>query len=189
MSPEQELVPRAGPAVLQMRVPSSTCPRSWGLPDHLQLAVLVADSSQTPNPASPANPRFTESCLAANFVHCGSGGIASVALPVPAHWLCPAGAAAGTEHGEAAVQRDAALFPVHHQAGDCECLGGALVGQGSEPRGTTTPGQRPRKGYQGTPEGPWLCELIAGVFWIQDFASNRTFCMLPLSSWGGRAAT
>lgn len=25
----------------------------------------------------------------------------------------------------------------------------------------------------GIPKGPWLCELIAGVSWMEDFASNR----------------
>lgn len=50
-------------------------------------------------------------------------GIASVALPDPAPWPCPAGAAASSEHREASVQRDAALLPVHHQAGECECRG------------------------------------------------------------------
>lgn len=56
-SPEQGLVPRAGPVVVQRRDLSSTCQRSWGSPTYLQPAVLVAVSSQTPNPAPPWNPR------------------------------------------------------------------------------------------------------------------------------------
>lgn len=27
--------------------------------------------------------------------------------------------------------------------------------------------------YWGISKGPWLCELIAGVSWMEDFASNR----------------
>lgn len=119
VSPEQGLVPRAGLVVVHMRDLSSTC---LGAPN--------PSAAGSPNSAAPWDPRFTKSCLAARLVHCRSGELLQ--------WLClslltgsaSAGAAAGTEHGEAPVPRDTTLLPVHHQAGECKCPSGAIVGLG-----------------------------------------------------------
>lgn len=104
-------------------------------------------------------------------------GIASVALPDPAHWPCPAGAAASPEHGEASVPRDAALLSVHRQAGKCECLRGPTVGPGSEPGGAR--GSEKSIGASLRGHG---C-----VSWSLGCPGWRTlhlteFCMLPRSS-------
>lgn len=125
----------SGPVAVQRRDLSSACRRSWGFPVHLQLAVLVAVSSQTPSQPHPRIPDHRK-CLGCQPSALQARGIASVALPDPAPWPCPAGAAASPEPGEASVPRDAALLPVYHPAGKCECSGRAVVGLGSKPGGT-----------------------------------------------------